>query len=541
MPTAQITGLSSGIDWQETVSMIMQIESQPMVMLEDRKNTYQGKLEAWQEINSKLLSLKSTMESMNAMNELLKKSASSTDSTVLTATATSAAATGSYSILVNQLAQSHKLTHSGFADENTTAVNSSGSDQVFAYTYDGETYSVSVASGTTLAGLAAAINNDVDNPGITATILNDGGATNPYHLVLTGETGAANTVAIDASTTLSGFDSSAFTTTQTAQDAQIRVDGYPPDPGWILSSTNEVTGVITGVTLNLKSADPANAVTVSITNDTDAVKDKISEFVDAYNEVIALINLDTAYNSQTEESGVLFGDASVIGIKGDLQNIISSAVAGLQDGAPYTNLSGIGIKSGTGGLLSLDDSKLSDALEDDFSAVGELFALSSSSTSNNLSYFLSSSDTQGGIYNVVANYDASGQLTSATINGNEALIDGNYIIGIDGNPEAGLRISFTNPGGGAGSVSAEVRLAKGAAVQIENRADFLTDPIDGTVHYAEEGIQDAIDNIEEQILDWEDRLAQTQAQLEAEFLAMEILVGQLQSQGNYLSAMMSGM
>ncbi len=540
MPTAQVTGLSSGIDWQETISLIMEVESQPMVMLEERKDTYQQKLEAWQEINSKLLSLKSTMESMNEMNELLKKAVSSTDTTVATASATSEAITGSYTVEVNQLALSDKQTHEGFVDENSTAVHDGPGDATFSYDYAGESYSITVAAGTTLAGLAAAINNDIDNPGVTATILNDGsGTSTAYHLVLTGETGASNAIE-NISSTLDNF-SSVFTETQTAQDAQIRVDGYPPDPDWILSSTNEITEVISGVTLNLISANPGETITISVTNDTDAAKDKIQEFVDAYNEVIALINLKTKYDAETETAGILFGDSSVISIKNDLQTIISSAIPGQLSNAPYSNLSAIGIESGSGGMLSVDDSKLSDALEDNFTEVGELFALQTTSTSNNLSYFYSTSETLGGVYNIVANYDASGQLTSATINGNEAQIDGDYIIGMDGNPEAGLRILFTDPGNGPGSISAEVRFITGAAVQVENRVEFLTDPVDGTVHYAQEGIQDTIDNIEEQIERWEERLAKKQEQLEAQFLQMEILVGQLQTQGNFISAMLSGM
>ncbi len=540
MPTAQVTGLSSGIDWQETISLIMQVESQPMVMLEERKDTYQQKLEAWQEINSKLLSLKSTMESMNEMNELLKKAVSSTDTTVATASATSEAITGSYTVEVNQLALSDKQTHEGFVDENSTAVHAGPGDATFSFDYAGESYSITVAAGTTLAGLAAAINNDVDNPGVTATILNDGsGTSTAYHLVLTGETGATNAIE-NISSTLDNF-SSVFSETQTAQDAQIRVDGYPPDPDWILSSTNEITEVISGVTLNLISANPGETITISVTNDTDATKDKIQEFVDAYNEVIALINLKTKYDAETETTGILFGDSSVISIKNDLQSAISSAIPGQLSNAPYSNLSAIGIKSGSGGMLSIDDSKLSDALENNFTEVGKLFALQTTSTSNNLSYFYSTSETLGGVYNIVANYDASGQLTSATINGNEAQIDGDYIIGMDGNPEAGLRILFTDPGNGPGSISAEVRFITGAAVQVENRVEFLTDPVDGTVHYAQEGIQDTIDNIEEQIERWEERLAKKQEQLEAQFLQMEILVGQLQTQGNFISAMLSGM
>ncbi len=542
MPTAQVTGLASGIDWQETVSLMMQIESQPMVLLEDRKDSYQMKLEAWQTINSNLLSLKSLMDGMNEQDEILKKAASSTDTSIATAIATTSAATGSYSLEINQLAQSDIWTHDGFTDENTTAVNNTGSTQTFMYTVDSTTYTINVPDGATLAELAELINDDVDNPGVQATILNDGsGTATAYHLQLTGQTGLSNAITIEDGS-LDNFDNDDFGVgpTQSAQNAQFKINGYPT-ASWLESDSNEVTDSISGVTLNLKSTNAGETINITITNDTAAVKTKIEEFVNAYNEAVALIDLKTNYDEQNEIAGPLFGDGNAIGIKGDLQAIIASAVPGLADDARYKSLSEIGVEFGENGLIEIDDSKLSDALDEDFLAVGDLFAFSSSSTSNDLQFFYSNENTQGGTYNVVANYDASGNLTSATINGNAATINGKYIIGADGQPEEGLQIEFTYPGGGAGSTNAEVRIGTGSSVRIANRASFLTDPIDGTIQNSEDGIEDTIENIERQIERWAQRLVTKQKQLESEFLSMEILTSQMQSMGQFVSAMLSGL
>ncbi|HEX7344314.1 MAG TPA: flagellar filament capping protein FliD [bacterium] len=536
--TAQVTGLASGIQWQQTIEMIMQIESQPMVALEQRKEDYQAKLAAWQNINSKLLALKTTMDQMNELDEILSKAAESSDETVLTATASSSAATGSYAILVNQLALNDKWTDdTGVADMNETELTSTAA--TFTYSYGGDEVIVEVPAGTTLVELVQIINNDVNNPGVTASILNDGTGTDPYHLILSGDdTGLANAISGIAET-LDNF-SPTFINTQIAQNAQIRVDGYPPTE-WIESDSNEITDVIQGITIQLNTTS-ATEVTISVTNDTDAAKEQIEAFVSAYNEVVGLINLNVAYNAETEEAGVLFGDSTAIGIKGDLQSVLAATIPGLASDAFFQSLSEIGIKSGTGGLLSITDSDLEEALTDDFDAVGELFAFSSSSTSNYLTYFYSQPETQGGVYTVEAFYDASGNLLdTTTINGHPVQIDGDYIIGLDGYPEEGLRIKFTNPGGGAGSLTAEVCIAKGAAQQISDRVSFLTDPIDGTVHFAQEGIENTIESIDDQIADWETRLEAIQAQLEREFLAMEMTISQLQGQGNYISAMIGNL
>ncbi|MBU1652849.1 flagellar filament capping protein FliD, partial [bacterium] len=503
MPTGQVTGLASGIDWQETIQLMMQIESMPMVQLEDRKEVYESKLEAWQSINSKLLSLKSTMQGMDEVDEVLVKSASSSDTDIATVSAEAGAISGSYSLEVNQLARAEKWTHDGWADENTTPVNSSGGDLVFAYNYDGTDYTVNVPDGTTLAELAQLINNDIDNEEVTATMLNDGSGTGTaYHLVLTGASGADNTITLAANppNTLSGFESGNWggVPTQSAQNAQFRIDGYPSG-SWIESESNEVSDAITGLTIILKSTNIGSAIDLSVANDYDAVKDKIQAFVDAYNEAVGQIQLQTKYNAETEEASPLFGNGSAINIKSSIQSIIASTIPGLADGDIYRSLSEAGVELGNNGMLEIDDDKLQDALEEDFQEVGEIFAFSSSSTSNNLSFFYRTEQTQGGEYEVIANYDAGGNLTSATINGHVASIEGDYIVGASGEAEAGMRIEFTNPGGGAGSVSATITLKTGAAVQINNYLDFVTDPIDGTVQIAEDGIEDAIESLDRQI------------------------------------------
>jgi flagellar hook-associated protein 2 len=543
MASSQVTGLASGISWDQTIQALMQIESQPMVLLEQRKAAQENKLSAWQAINTKLLALKTAMEGMSTLDQVLTKAASSTDQDILTASADSSAATGSYSVLVNQLALGDKVIHDGFVDANTTAVTST--DGTFQYTYgtgtDAEHITLNVAAGSTLADLAQIINNDVNNPGVTATILNDGGTTNAYHLVLSGETGAVNTITA-ISNTLTNF-ANTFATTQHAQNAEIRVDGYP-ETTWIESASNDVSGAIAGVTLHLHSFDQTTAATVTISNDTQAATAKIQNFVDAFNEVVTLVNTDTAYDSTSKTAGNLFGDASVIGIKGSLQSIIASAVPGLQDNAAFKSLSEVGVKSGSGGMLSVDSTKLTNALQDNYTAVGDLFAFTSGSTSNNLVYFTSNESTHGGVYTVQANYDGSGNLLSATIGGNEAEIQGNlqsgyYIIGKDGNPEAGLHIKFTNPGNGPGTLTANVNIGTGCAVQIDNQMTSLTDPTEGTVHYAKDGIQRTMDSLDKQIEEWQMRLDAKQKQLTQEFTNMETLISNLKGQGQYISAMVS--
>ena len=64
----------------------------------------------------------------------------------------------------------------------------------------------------------------------------------------------------------------------------------------VTSSDNTVTGVIPGVTLNLLKADVDTTVTLNTDRDIDKIMEKISAFVDAYNEVKTYIQQQQSYH-----------------------------------------------------------------------------------------------------------------------------------------------------------------------------------------------------------------------------------------------------
>ncbi|RKY66584.1 MAG: hypothetical protein DRQ02_08635 [Candidatus Latescibacterota bacterium] len=226
-------------------------------------------------------------------------------------------------------------------------------------------------------------------------------------------------------------------------------------------------------------------------------------------------------------------------IKSRLQQIIYSAIPGLASGASYDSLSQIGIESGSNGLLSVDDDKLTDALTDDFEGVGNLFTLDWSTTNSNIRYFTRTSDTQGGTYSVVANFDAGGTLTDGTINGHTATVEGDYLVGASDYPEEGLKLKITYAGNS--QETGDIRLSTGVAVQIDDEIDWITDSQDGLICGAEDGIQDAIDLLQDRIDDMERRLVVVEQNYRNQFNALEILMSQLNAQSNYLTGQLSAL
>ena len=270
------------------------------------------------------------------------------------------------------LARVEQITHAGFVDTGTTAVTSAAGE--FTYRCAGIETTVSVDAGATLAGLANAINSDAGNPGVTATVINDGqGLATSYHLILTSnDTGAAQKIEM-VSETLDNFAND-FTTTQEAQNAMIKVDGYPVDDDiYLQRSSNRINDLIEGVELKLHDE---GTVEVTIVDDKTTIAGRIATFVNSVNFVLEYINQETRYDEDTEEAGIMFGNYAFRLVKDQINSIMVSRVPDLTDGVDtYVNLAQIGIHSDPDnkGLFTIDNVTLDAALSNDLDAVAKLF------------------------------------------------------------------------------------------------------------------------------------------------------------------------
>jgi flagellar hook-associated protein 2 len=548
--TTSISGLSSGIDWQKTVDSLMQLEHRRVDLLEGRQTLKDRQLSAWRAINTELLAFQSLAEGMEDPDDFLSWNASSSDTDLLTVETGSNTQEGSWGVQVNQLATATKLIHGGMADSNTTAVNSSGSDQIFAFTYgtgdDAVDLEITVTDGSTLAELRDLINNHADNDGVQATLLNDGSETaTAWHLVLTSDlTGTDSALVIDDAQTTLGtgaeFDQAGFPDGQVGVNAQIRIDGYPAAT-WIESSSNSVENVLAGMTINLLGTTEGSEIQVTTDRDEGAVKGRIEAFVEGYNSVIELIDAYSQYDTETEAMGLLFGDGSLSQVERNLNQLTNRNFTGLDSSSHFTNLPQIGIRTVSGGKLEIDSDELDDALQNHFGELKDLFTFNSRTTSSSMSFFTRTTTVPAGDYDVAFDYDATGTLTSATVNGETADIDGDYVVLPESSTAYGLRLRFIDPGDGPGSSTATVSLSYGASVAAHQTLDALTDDDSGLVFYQTDRLETSITSLDEQIANMERRLDQTRAGLERDFIAMETLMSQLQGQSSSLSSQLSSL
>jgi flagellar hook-associated protein 2 len=433
-------------------------------------------------------------------------------------------------------------------------VNASGSDKILQLKYGTDAaVNITVTTGTTLEGLRNLIN--ASPAGVRAWILDDGGTgSGARHLVLSGEnTGEDYTIQLNSggATTLDGTSDTEnftnglgiFTETATARNAQFRLDGYPAGT-WIERTTNHITDALNGVTMDLVAAGTA---TVTVGTDKTAVMEKVEAFREGFNQVRAVIINATMYDSETGETGPLLGNYALQIVKSRLDNLASEVAPGFRDpDDPYVNLQQLGFAtdaqkgSETEGLLLLDTSKLSAALDDDPDAVAKLFSTYFEGLTNNaqVTFYSSLSTATPGIYDVEV--DTNTQQGRFRLQGGDwgdwtALsgTSGNYYLTGTTAPERGLAL-YATYASGTGTHSAEVRLRNGVFTQISAEMGNLlssTGPLETlTANYS-----DIIDNTEARIAAEERRLTQYEELLKLKYARLDAYLSKMNSTQNYLT------
>ena len=181
------------------------------------------------------------------------------------------------------------------------------------------------------------------------------------------------------------------------------------------SSDNAVDDLIPGVTLNLVKADADTTITLNVDRDVDAIIEKISTFVDAYNSVSSYIHQQQSYDKdKQEQGGVLFGDGTLSSVKSELSSTIVQAIWGVS--SDYSMMGLVGINLDNNGQLSIDSDKLNGYLTTNFNDVKNLFVANGSADAGTLEYISHSSDTNSGEYAVHITTAAT-QSTSTSDNG----------------------------------------------------------------------------------------------------------------------------
>lgn len=373
-------GVGSGLDINSLVNQLMTLEARPATLLNNREASYQARLSAFGQLKSVLSPMQTALASLKSASNFQAMRATVGDSTVASALASATAAKGSYSLEVQQIAQGQRVVTNattapsvaaGTLTFNFGSYSTDDTDPDNPVTTFTQTSSQTVTlepGKDSLADLRDAINDA--NVGVRAQIVKNGSID---QLVIAGNTeGESGGFQISGSGGLAGLSYDASTGAgstldqlEKAQDAVLKLDGIT-----LTRTSNSLTDVVEGVTLNLLKGDPGKPTTLTVAPDRSAVKTAIESLVKAYNEFNTTSRGLTNYNPENQTAAILTGDATARSIQSQIRNALGAPFGG---SGGVSTLSELGITFNRDGSLTLVSSKLDAALNDPDKKVAEFF------------------------------------------------------------------------------------------------------------------------------------------------------------------------
>jgi flagellar hook-associated protein 2 len=397
----RIGGLASGMDIDKIVSDLMKAERMPLDKLKQKKQLLEWQRDDYRSMNALLQDLDNFIfNNLILQSSMLKKKVTSSNDSVVSATASASAANVATNIEVQQIATSAIW----LSDENIRVDKSNFSvanDVTLTFTVtngDGSSKqaTITIKQGTTLDGVISQLNSD-PNLGISAFYDEQKGRVS----IMKKDTGEKASIVLEDQGTADffaqklGFTGAAKKTELTGKtdgkDAVFTING-------LQTSRSSNTFTINGVTYTLKSAGTA---TITTSNDTDAMFNAIKAFVDKYNETISKINAELKeeryrdYPPLTDEqkqamtdkqidlweekakSGLLRGDSILSSGLSKMRMDLYTKVEGSNITSGFSQLAEIGITTSSnyldGGKLIIDETKLREKIQENPDAIYRLF------------------------------------------------------------------------------------------------------------------------------------------------------------------------
>jgi flagellar hook-associated protein 2 len=328
----------------------------------------EARITGYSAVKFALSELKNAFGKLNDASDFSSIKPANTQPSAFGVTASSTAEAGSYSIEVLQTALAQRTASSVFADR-ATALNG-GTAFKLNLTIGGVSQGAIDVTTATPAGMVSAINGA--QLGVTAQLINTGSG---FNVVVTGETGAAQNFSLTSDDgTATGTDPqvpvtgvSFATPLQTATDARFKVNGLE-----VTRSSNTVSDVIDGVTLDLYT-NTTGAARLDLNRDTAGIKDNIKGLVTAYNDFEETLKILGDRSSEVEDfGGVLAGESLLQSVRSQVRAMITSTSS--TPGTTIQAARDVGLSIDRFGKLTLDESKLDTALQNNFGEVSTMFS-----------------------------------------------------------------------------------------------------------------------------------------------------------------------
>lgn len=386
-------GAGSGIDVKSLAQSLVDAEKTPRKeRIEAQIAKSEAKITGYSAVKYALSELKNAFGKLNDASDFSSIKPANTQPSAFGISASPSAQAGSYSIEVLQTALAQRTSSASFADR-ATPLNGGAAFKLNLSVGGVSKGDINVTTATP-AGMVGAINGA--KLGVTAQLINTG---NGFNVVVTGETGASQSFSLTSDdgqsiaplpkTPVPGVS---FTNNlQTATDARFKINGLE-----VSRSSNTVSDVIDGVTLDLYS-NTTGAARIDLNRDTAGIKDNIQGLVAAYNDFEETLKILGDRASEVEEfGGVLAGESLLQSVRTQVRAMITN-----NSSTPGTTIKAardVGLSIDRFGKLTLDETKLDNALQNNFGEVSTMF---SAGTNNQSIYSPAPAGLAGGAINSI--------------------------------------------------------------------------------------------------------------------------------------------
>ncbi len=375
MASITSTGLGSGLNVEDIVSKLVSLEKQPITELQTRTDTLKTQISAYGKIQSAFSAMRDAASKLTTPSSWAALTATSSDTTMATVTASTGSGAGSYAISVANLAAAQSLSSKAYSSTAAVGAGSltielgqwSADDSTFTGKAGTSPVSVTIGAGDNLSTVRDKINSS--GAGVLASVVTD--ASGSRLVIRSKDTGIENgfritaadadgnntdsdglsALAYDATANTGGSTPPGMTRNIAAVNASLSINGMS-----ISSATNNIESAVDGLSINLlKKGD----LTVTVGQDKDAVKKLVTDFVTSYNSLMTMLRDNTKYDDSSKSAGALQGDSTAVGLQGQLRNITA---AGSTLGGSFSRLADIGLNIGANGLITVDNAKLTSAM-----------------------------------------------------------------------------------------------------------------------------------------------------------------------------------
>jgi len=327
-PTASanyFTGMSSFAgDLQQVITRSVSIASMPLQLMQNQLQNLDNQQSALTGLDSTFTALQNAIAGIGTALGPSSYSATSSSSAI-SASVSSAAMEGSYSVDVTSLG-SYSTSISdpslpAVADPNSSSISTASS---YTLTVNGKTTTITPA-GSSLVDLAQAVNSA--SAGVQASIVNAGSS---YRLIVRGANLAGDSIQ------LSDGSQDLLDTLTTGAPATYDISGLGGATQPIESSSRTVT-LAPGVTINLLQETAAGQpATVTVSRNTSGVGTAISSFVDAYNAAVDALNQQVGTSG-----GALSGQSTISALRNSMRQI--TQYTGSSGGLTLLSQMGVGL------------------------------------------------------------------------------------------------------------------------------------------------------------------------------------------------------